>query len=177
MLTRHKIKSILFDCDNTLVLSESLAFEACAELSNEILAKYNISERFTGPQLLSTFVGQNFRGMMVGLQEKYGFTMPEDELNDYVGRELSAVIAKLDAKAEPCEGVIEQLEALKKSGKYGMAVVSSSALSRVKASMKKSGVEGYFPKDDVYSAVSRILMYSIRSSMLTLIGDVAGEAD
>ncbi|KAK4916201.1 hypothetical protein LTR28_013447, partial [Elasticomyces elasticus] len=63
------IKEILFDCDNTLVLSEEIAFEACAELANEILAKNNKSERYTGPALLKDFVGQNFRGMMVSLQK------------------------------------------------------------------------------------------------------------
>lgn len=161
-LTRspHQIKAILFDCDNTLVLSESLAFEACAELSNEILAKYNVKERFTGPQLLSTFVGQNFRGMMGGLQEKYNFSMPEDQLNDYVERELGAVIAKLDQKAQPCEGVVPELEKLKKEGKYEMAVVSSSALSRVLASMKKADVMKFFREDWVFSAVSIPCAYS-----------------
>ena len=151
-----QIKSILFDCDNTLVLSEALAFEACAELSNELLKKYSIDKQFTGHELLQTFVGQNFRGMMVGLQEKYNFTMPEDELNDYVERELGAVIAKLDAAAEPCEGVMEQLEEIKKtySGDKEMVVVSSSAKSRVLASMKKAGVMPYFKEEYVYSAVS-----------------------
>jgi len=67
----QKIKEILFDCDNTLVLSEHLAFEACAELANEILEKHGKSARYTGPQLLKEFVGQNFRGMMVSLQKKY----------------------------------------------------------------------------------------------------------
>jgi hypothetical protein len=46
------------------VLSEALAFEACAELANEILASRNIPDRYTGPELLAEFVGQNFRGMV-----------------------------------------------------------------------------------------------------------------
>ena len=151
-----QVKEILFDCDNTLVLSESLAFEACAELANEILEKYNVDKRFTGPELLQTFVGQNFRGMMVGLQEKYHFTMPEQQLEDFVQRELGAVITKLNEKAQPCEGVIPELEKLKRSGKYGMAVVSSSALSRVVASIKKTEMEHYFPEDHVFSAATSL---------------------
>lgn len=152
----EQIKQILFDCDNTLVLSETLAFEACAELANEILAKHDISERYTGPQLLKEFVGQNFRGMVVGLQKRFGFTLPEDELQTYTQRELGEVIKKLEAKAEPCEGVLTELEKLKKSGKYGLAVVSSSALSRVVASIEKTKMDHYFPKDHVFSAATSL---------------------
>ena len=59
------------------MLSEELAFEACAELANEILEKKGISDRYTGPGLLKDFVGQNFRGMMVSLTKKYNFSLTE----------------------------------------------------------------------------------------------------
>lgn len=150
------IKWILLDCDNTLVLSEELAFEACAELANEILAKHGKPERYTGPELLKDFVGQNFRGMMVSLQKKYNFTIPDNELEEFVNRELGKVIEKLEAKAQPCVGVIDQLENVKKEGKYKMAVVSSSAISRVRASIIKVNIEHYFAKDHVFSAASSL---------------------
>ncbi len=92
--SHQQITTLLFDCDNTLVLSEELAFEACAELANEILASRNIPERYTGPQLLNEFVGQNFRGMMVSLQKKYNYQMTREELETYVLREEDQVIAK-----------------------------------------------------------------------------------
>ena len=56
-------------------MSEELAFEACADLANEILEKRNIPDRYTGEQLIKDFVGQNFRGMMISLQAKYKFEM------------------------------------------------------------------------------------------------------
>ncbi|KAI4258377.1 MAG: hypothetical protein LQ352_001226 [Teloschistes flavicans] len=151
-----KITQLLFDCDNTLVLSEELAFEACAELSNEMLAKHNISERYTGPDLMSTFVGQNFRGVIMGLQSKYGFKLSDAEVDSYVSRELGKVIETLEAKAEPCVGVMPVLEELHKSKKYGLAVVSSSALSRVQASVKKVGQDKFFPPDHIFSAATSL---------------------
>ncbi|KAL1720585.1 HAD-like domain-containing protein [Schizophyllum commune] len=151
-----KVKCLLFDCDNTLVLSEPLAFASCADLLNEILEKHGRSERFTGPELMSTFVGQNFRGMMGSLQEKYGFTMTDAELDSYVARELEHTVEKLEAAAEPCAGAIETLERLQASGKYQLAVVSSSALSRVKASLKKVGMERFFAPEHVYSAATSL---------------------
>ncbi|KAI0752569.1 HAD-like domain-containing protein, partial [Daedaleopsis nitida] len=150
------IKQLLFDCDNTLVLSEEIAFQACAELANEILEKNGISDRYTGPELLKEFVGQNFRGMMVSLQKKYGFSLPDEEFDTYVDRELGKVVEMLEAQAQPCEGVLEELETLHKAHKYGLAVVSSSALSRVQASIRKVGMDQYFPADHVFSAASSL---------------------
>lgn len=151
----EQITTLLFDCDNTLVLSESLAFEACADLANEILESKGFEERYTGPQLLDEFVGQNFRGMMTSLQKKYGYSMSDEELNKYVTSEEDAVIAKLKAALVPCEGIDKELADLAASGKYHMAVVSSSALRRVQASIDKVGQAHYFGKD-VFSAATSL---------------------
>ncbi|KAK4467124.1 HAD-like domain-containing protein [Cladorrhinum samala] len=152
-----KINTILFDCDNTLVLSEDLAFEGCADLINEISAAKNVAlpKPFTGESLIVEFVGQNFRGMMVSLQQRYGFTMTDDELNDYVRREEDVVIAKLKEKLVPCPGVDDVLAKLEAEKKYKLAVVSSSALRRVKASIEKVGQDKYFG-EDVYSAATSL---------------------
>jgi len=150
------IKYILFDCDNTLCLSEKLAFEACSDLTNELLEKHHIDARYTVHDLLEDFVGQNFRGMMNGLQKKHNFKMSDDEMNEYVDKELGAVTAKLRAKCEPCEGAPQELEKLKQEGKYPMAVVSTSAKPRVVASLEKTEMDHYFPNEHVFSAATTL---------------------
>ncbi|KAG9235406.1 HAD-like domain-containing protein [Amylocarpus encephaloides] len=162
-----KITTLLFDCDNTLVMSEERAFIACATLANEMLGERGISDRYTGPQLLKEFVGQNFRGMILKLQEKYKFDISPKDLDTYVERELATVIDMLhgkvpdpdDAEKElgpvrSCDGVDEELEKLHKSGKYLMSVVSSSALPRVQASIEIAGQAKYFNPEHVYSAAT-----------------------
>lgn len=151
-----QITGIFFDCDNTLVLSEELAFEACADLANEILEKRNIPDRYTGAQLIQDFVGQNFRGMMISLQAKYKFEMSKEELEEYVIKEEDEVIGKLNEKAQPCVGANEQLKEIFESKKYDLAVVSSSALRRVKASIKKVGQDKYFDDNLIFSAASSL---------------------
>ena len=121
-----------------------------------MLEKHSISDRYTGPDLMTTFVGQNFRGVVVGLQKKHGFSLSDSEVDTYVSRELGKVIETLEAKAEPCVGVMPVLEQLVKTKKYGMAVVSSSALSRVQASVKKVGQEKFFPPDHIFSAATSL---------------------
>jgi len=156
-----KITTILFDCDNTLVLSEELAFEACAELANEVLlAKHIITDPatqgYTGPSLLKSFVGMNFRGMLQKLAEQRGFTLTKEEEDTYVDKELGKVIETLEAKAQPCPGAMEQLEGLEKLKEYHLAVVSSSAKSRVLASINKVGMDKFFKEDEVYSAATSL---------------------
>lgn len=150
-----QVKYILLDCDNTLVLSERLAFEACADLTNELLEKHGVKERYSVDSLLEDFVGQNFRGMLMGLQKKHNFQMSQEEVEEYVNRELGEVVKKLSAKATPCPGVPEQLERLHKAG-YPMSVVSTSAKPRVVASLEKVGIDHYFPNAHVYSAATSL---------------------
>ena len=152
-----KITHILFDCDNTLVLSEDLAFDACADVANEVLAEHNIDDRYTGPQLIGNFVGMNFRGMLHALAAKYpGLEIGASDEERYVKREEDQVIATLRQKAEPCEGADAELEALAREGAYGLAVVSSSALRRVKASLEKVGQDKFFAPDHIFSAATSL---------------------
>lgn len=156
-MSGQKITTILFDCDNTLVLSEELAFEGCADLINQICKERNvkIEKPFTGETLITEFVGQNFRGMLTTLQKQNNFEIGPEDLEKYVVKEEDVVIAKLKEALRPCAGVDAELEKLAASGKYHLAVVSSSALRRVKASIEKVGQDKYFG-NDVFSAATSL---------------------
>lgn len=134
-----QVKYVLLDCDNTLCQSERLAFEACADLTNQVMEKYKIDARYDVDSLLEDFVGHNFRNMLVGLQKKHNFEMPQEEVDDFVQRELGEVTKKLSEKCQECPGVTEQMEWIKAQG-YPMAVVSTSAKPRVVASLKKTNL-------------------------------------
>lgn len=81
---------------------------------------------------------------MVSLKAKYKYEMADAELETYVSKEEDKVIAKLKASLRPCVGADAELEKLEKGGKYTLAVVSSSALRRVKASVVKVGQDKFF---------------------------------
>lgn len=153
-----RIKTILFDCDNTLVLSEPLAFAACSELSNLILDQYapHVTHRYTPPELQREFVGKNFRALIAALEEKHDFTVSPEDVDGWVKRELALTQSKIEAGAVPCDGSMEVLEQLRAEGKYDLAVVSSSALPRVLASIKKTGQDAFFPSEKVFSAASMV---------------------
>lgn len=114
-----------------------------------------IKDRYTVDSLLEEFVGQNFRGMLKGLQPKHGFTLTDDQMEDYVGREVGAVTKKLSEKATECPGVTQQMEWTKAQG-YPMSVVSTSAKPRVVASLEKCNLDRFFPNEHVYSAATSL---------------------
>ena len=103
---------------------------------------------------MTDFVGQNFRGVVRGMESKYNFSLSDEERESYVKMEEDRVIATLKEKAQPCLKANEALERVK--GKYGMAVVSSSALRRVEASVKKVDQFKYFPAGHIFSAATSL---------------------
>lgn len=172
-LAMPPIKELLFDCDNTLVLSEDIAFETCAQLANEILAAHGVAAAaappYDGPSLQREFVGMGFRGQLAALQAKHRFAMPDAEVQRYVDQELGRTIENLERACEPCEGVGAVLERLARERERehdrehgagrrrpGLAVVSSSAMGRVEASLRKTGQDRYFPRGRVFSAASSL---------------------
>lgn len=93
---------------------------------------------------------------MVSLKAKFKYEMSDEELETYVSKEEDKVIAKLQEKLQPCVGVDAELEKLAAAKKYYLAVVSSSALRRVRASIEKVGQTKYFKDVDVFSAATSL---------------------
>lgn len=150
------ITHILFDCDNTLVLSEDIAFEVCTSVVNEVLNDRNISKRFTPDELMHTFVGSNFRTILKHVSELYDFTLSEQQLDELVVKETSTITKILGEEVVPCVGSMEVLQKLHNDKKYGLAVVSSSALGRINASIKKTKQDIFFAPEHIFSAASSL---------------------
>lgn len=92
------------------------------------------------------------------LEKDFNFKLTPEEFESYVRTEVDRVVAKLQAKAEPCDGSMEVLAKLYNDKKYKLAIVSSSALRRVRVSIAKTGQDKFFPADEVYSAATSLPM-------------------
>ncbi|KAI1611892.1 HAD-like domain-containing protein [Exophiala viscosa] len=149
-------KFIFFDCDNTLVLSEDLAVEGCADLVNQILATKGVPERFTPETLIANFIGHTFRSIIVSLQQQYGFSLAPEELKAYVKMEEERVIAQFTEQGRPTDGSLEVFERLQHDSRYTLAVVSSSAIGRIRASLAKTGHDNFLDPNHVFSAASSL---------------------
>lgn len=95
---------------------------------------------------------------MIALKAQYNLThdITDAELDSYASKEDDLVMAKLLEKLQPCPGANAELRRLAAKNAHRLAVVSSSALRRVLASLETAGQAGYFAPGDVFSAASSL---------------------
>ena len=141
---------LLCDADGCLFPSEEPAFVASTEVTNRLLAELGITQRFTPEELQAYAVGKNFRSTAIELAAAHGVEIPAGRLEQWVDEEKAAVIAHLGEVLKPDPRVIEPLRRLRE--RYELAVVSSSALSRLAACFTASGLDELLPADVRFSA-------------------------
>ncbi len=141
---------LLLDADGNLFPSEEPAFEASTEVTNRFLAEHGIPRSFTPDELRRAALGRNFRATVTDLATEAGVAPADDVLEGWVAEERRAVTAHLAAVLRPDPRVLEPLERL--AGRFELAAVSSSALSRLAACFTATGLDGLIPPERRFSA-------------------------
>ncbi|KAK5942015.1 hypothetical protein PMZ80_005966 [Knufia obscura] len=150
------IKQIFFDCDNTLVSTETIAVEAASSVINKVLSDQGLSKShsYTTEQLLYKYFGMTARQMIVELQKELDFSLTKEETAAYTKFEEDLIIDLLYQNPRPCEGIQDVLARLLDEGRSRLAVVSSSPIRRIRAALEACGIAKYFDHDQVFSAKS-----------------------
>jgi beta-phosphoglucomutase-like phosphatase (HAD superfamily) len=145
-----RVQAVLCDADGCLFPSEIPAFEASAEVTNDFLAALGIEVEFTAEELRLTSTGKNFRSTAAQLAEMHGKRVKPEYLERWVGIERERVTAHLGECLKPDEAVAEALDALARS--FELALVTSSALSRIDVCLRATGLDIFFPPGARFSA-------------------------
>ena len=148
------IKQIFFDCDNTLVDTETIAVEAADAVVNRVLADKGLEMKYNVEQLIAKYFGLTARQMIVELQKELEFVLTAEEIKTYTAFEEDLIIDLLHHNPRPCDGIQTILQCLSTDKNYRLAVVSSSPIRRIRAALEASGVAQYFDHDQVFSAKS-----------------------
>ena len=141
---------LLCDADGCLFPSEEPAFEASAAVTNRFLAEIGASRRFTAAELRLATTGKNFRTTAAALAAEEGKTVDPETLERWVEEERLAVTTHLSEALTPDLLVFGPLSRL--AERHTVAVVSSSASSRVDACLEATGLAGIFPAARRFSA-------------------------
>ena len=149
-LRPRDVKVLLCDADGNLFPSEEPAFEASTAVTNAFLADFRVDVRFTPDELRRMAVGRNFRATALALAERHGFAVDRSELERYVVAERRAVVEHLRRELRPDADVLDSLTHLARH--LDLAIVSSSALSRLDACFHATGLTELFPPDVRFSA-------------------------
>jgi beta-phosphoglucomutase-like phosphatase (HAD superfamily) len=144
------IEVLLCDADGNLFPSEEPAFVASAEVTNRLLAEIGAPGRYTPDALRREAVGSNFRSTALKLSGRHGIQLTEAALEGYVAAEKREVTAHLRRVLRPDAEVLGPVSALAR--RFGLAVVSSSASSRLDACFDATGLAQLFPPAVRFSA-------------------------
>jgi HAD superfamily hydrolase (TIGR01509 family) len=141
---------LLCDADGNLFPSEEPAFVASTEVTNRLLESLSIDRRFTPQELRLRALGRSFRATALDILEEHGLVLRAADLEHWVAEEKARVTAYLGEVLEPDRQVLEPLSRLARG--FGLAAVSSSALSRLDACFEATGLEVLFPPEARFSA-------------------------
>ena len=144
------VEVLLCDADGNLFASEEPAFEASTTVTNRLLAALGVDRRFEAVELRRRAMGRNFRSMAVDLAAEAGTSIEPEALERWVVEEREAVVAHLAAVLRPDPTVHGPLTGM--AGRLRLAVVSSSALSRLAVCFTATKLDDLFPTSVRYSA-------------------------
>jgi len=166
-----RLRVLLLDADGSLFPSEAPAFFASADVTNRFLAALGVPAEYSPEHLLATTTGKNFRTTALDLARAHGVALEPGlrapaghsghgeaagpmltaaVLDDWVAEEKKMVSEYLGRVLRPDREVLEPLARL--AGRYRLAAVSSSALSRLDACFRATGLSELIPAERRYSA-------------------------
>jgi beta-phosphoglucomutase-like phosphatase (HAD superfamily) len=157
------LRVLLLDADGNLFPSEAPAFVASADVTNRFLAAIGVQATYTPEYLLATTTGKNFRTTAVDLARAHGVplepapppghagpVLTSAVLDDWVAEEKKVVSDYLGRVLRPDSEVLDPLRRL--AGRYRLAAVSSSALTRLDECFTATGLAELIPPGRRYSA-------------------------
>lgn len=145
-----RVRTLLLDADGNLFPSEEPAFVASTDVVNRLLAELGLHVRYEPDELRLAATGSNFRTTIAALVAERGHALSSEDVERWVEIEKRDVTEHLRLELKEDEDVRATLLGL--SADYELAVVSSSALSRLDACFAVTGLAPLLPPERRFSA-------------------------
>jgi HAD superfamily hydrolase (TIGR01509 family) len=137
-MDEHSIKAVIFDCDGTLVDSETLSLavlvQHVAEFGLEI-SHAEAMERFAGNELSVVFSE---------FEDRLGRKLPEDFLHTFRSRQMGVLREQL----QPVAGVHDLLDAMQ----VPFCVASNAPVSKIQLCLETVDLIHHFDESVIFSA-------------------------
>ena len=137
-MKKQPIEGVIFDCDGTLVDSESLSISILLELVSEfgLILPYQ--------QTLRQFAGNDLSVVFRSLEQKIGHAFP----NDFLKRFRERQIAVLKEQVQAIHGAADLLGAMT----LPVCVASNAPLNKINVCLETTGLHRYFTESRIFSA-------------------------
>lgn len=142
--------AVLWDYDNTMAFTEDTALRSACKLTNtEVLPP---DQPWDEADFLNRFRGVNYREILQIICNERDFQLDEGRIEELAFREREKAIEALSRGLRPVPNIAPVQSQLQEGG-FVQAVVSSSALPRLEACLKKAAQNQIFQVgENVYSA-------------------------
>ena len=132
------IKTVIFDCDGTLVDSETITSEVLVEFIGEFGLAMERDES------LSLFVGRDMAEIVQELQGRLGDRLPDDFTDQFRVRQASA----LEERLLPIDGADDLLQSMN----VPISLASNAPHEKIEINLRVTGLNRHFRHDRVFSA-------------------------
>ena len=136
------IQGVIFDCDGTLVDSETISLKVLVDYVAEfglLIPHEEAMERFAGGELPVVFAE---------IEERLGHPLPDNHLEIFRSRQLS----ELGESVLPIDGAIELLGALRSRSDKPFCVASNAPVNKVRLCLETTGLMPHIPDHQIHSA-------------------------
>ena len=132
------IEAVIFDCDGTLVDSETLSLSILIEYVAEF--GLTISEE----EAHEKFAGNELSVVLVDIERRLGRSLPEEFLDQFRTRQISVLKRQLKA-IDGAHDILKQL-------KLPACVASNAPLTKIQVCLETTGLHVHFGPDTIFSA-------------------------
>ena len=134
----HPIELVIFDCDGTLVDSETVVAEVLAECAREQ------GVALTAREALRRFKGGRMADVVSVFEAERGVVLPETFVAEFRDRSNRALRERL----QPMEGAVELLQAMH----LPYCLASNGMRSKMEVTLGTTGLDCFFPAERIFSA-------------------------
>lgn len=132
------IHAVIFDCDGTLVDSETLSLTILVEH----VAQFGL--QISHAEAMERFAGNELSVVFAEFEERLGKKLPEDFLDTFRDRQMGVLRQEL----QPIAGVHDLLDAMS----VPFCVASNAPLSKVNVCLETVGLIQHFEQSQIFSA-------------------------
>lgn len=138
IMSPPEIKAVIFDCDGTLVDSETISLAILIEC----VAEYGL--QISHEEAMERFAGNELSVVFAEFEERLGRKLPDDFLDSFRRRQMGV----LEQSVQAIDGAEELLSGIR----LPFCVASNAPLSKVKLCLTSTGLIRHFDDARIFSA-------------------------
>jgi len=133
-----EIRAVIFDCDGTLVDSETLSLSVLVEF----VAEHGV--QISHQEAMEQYAGNELAVVLRDIEGRLGRSLPDDFLDNFRNRQID----RLKLHLKPSDGADELLSSLQ----VPFCVASNAPVSKVNVCLKATRLDHHFHPTTIFSA-------------------------